>query len=298
MQRSFLEAWLALRQPGGPRREQTAAAWDACQQHLAPEAAASVPPAWRRRWEEMAATLVLLEQQQAGPAQLPGGGDLMAHAGGHELEPSLTARAMDGWQLEVVAENLPSQEIEIQVFPMDAEILFSTSPFAVVDRGITGYHGSGSLGKFSFVAPSKVLRIATPPTSGPVLVDISSHLPPLEESAAVLVQLMAGDCTCSLPVYAAGLRARAAPREGVLYVREQEGQEWAAAATAYCKVYCKDFHGAERFYKDGYTDLLGRFDYASLSGPPGSTGIMEMAALVVSKHGCVIMRIDPPPGLS
>mmetsp|Transcript_26086 Transcript_26086/g.73043 ORF Transcript_26086/g.73043 Transcript_26086/m.73043 type:complete len:192 (-) Transcript_26086:508-1083(-) len=99
-----------------------------------------------------------------------------------------------------------SQEIEIQVFPMDAEILFSTSPFAVVDRGITGYHGSGSLGKFSFVAPSKVLRIATPPTSGPVLVDISSHLPPLEESAAVLVQLMAGDCTCSLPVYAAGLR--------------------------------------------------------------------------------------------
>mmetsp|Transcript_26086 Transcript_26086/g.73048 ORF Transcript_26086/g.73048 Transcript_26086/m.73048 type:complete len:135 (-) Transcript_26086:372-776(-) len=101
-----------------------------------------------------------------------------------------------------------------------------------------------------------------------------------------------------LGLVAVSCRARAAPREGVLYVREQEGQEWAAAATAYCKVYCKDFHGAERFYKDGYTDLLGRFDYASLSGPPGSTGIMEMAALVVSKHGCVIMRIDPPPGLS
>ena len=31
------------------------------------------------------------------------------------------------------------------------------------------------------------------------------------------------------------------------------------------KAYIKEKNGTESFYKDGYTDLRGRFDYASLS---------------------------------
>ena len=33
----------------------------------------------------------------------------------------------------------------------------------------------------------------------------------------------------------------------------------------YVKTYIKEKTGKESFYKDGYTDLRGRFDYASLS---------------------------------
>lgn len=33
----------------------------------------------------------------------------------------------------------------------------------------------------------------------------------------------------------------------------------------YVKAYMMDKNGVESFYKDGYTDLRGRFDYASLS---------------------------------
>ena len=69
-----------------------------------------------------------------------------------------------------------------------------------------GYQDSNSLGKFSFVAPSAVLHIPAPPNGSPVLTDISSALPSLEESAAVLVQLVSGECSCSIPIYAAGLR--------------------------------------------------------------------------------------------
>lgn len=32
----------------------------------------------------------------------------------------------------------------------------------------------------------------------------------------------------------------------------------------YVKIYIKEKNGKESFYKDGYTDLRGRFDYASL----------------------------------
>ena len=38
---------------------------------------------------------------------------------------------------------------------------------------------------------------------------------------------------------------------------------------AYVKVYAKLKNGTVRFFKDGYTDLRGRFDYASLNGPEG-----------------------------
>ena len=31
---------------------------------------------------------------------------------------------------------------------------------------------------------------------------------------------------------------------------------------AYVKVFAKFFHGSVSFYRDGYTDLVGRFDYA------------------------------------
>ena len=38
-------------------------------------------------------------------------------------------------------------------------------------------------------------------------------------------------------------------------------------AKAYVKVYARLNNGTVRFFKDGYTDLRGRFDYASLNAP-------------------------------
>ena len=43
-----------------------------------------------------------------------------------------------------------------------------------------------------------------------------------------------------------------------------------AVSQAYVKVYARLNNGTVRFFKDGYTDLRGRFDYASLnSSAPG-----------------------------
>ena len=51
---------------------------------------------------------------------------------------------------------------------------------------------------------------------------------------------------------------------------------------AYVKVYARLDNGAVRFFKDGYTDLRGRFDYASLNssaeGQPVPLGREELPA--------------------
>lgn len=105
MQRDYMTAWLALRQPGlaGPSQDQLQAAWDSCKRHLVPGSATASSPRWRRRWEELAETLVLLRSpdsglSQAGPAALSGSS---LHAA-----PLLTVRPLDGWALEVIAEAL------------------------------------------------------------------------------------------------------------------------------------------------------------------------------------------------
>ena len=62
----------------------------------------------------------------------------------------------------------------------------------------------------------------------------------------------------------------------------------------YVKVYARMQDGRVRFYKDGYTDLRGRFDYASLSTNE-LDNVSKFSILVLSKdHGAVVREADPP----
>jgi hypothetical protein len=52
--------------------------------------------------------------------------------------------------------------------------------------------------------------------------------------------------------------------------------------------------GTVKFYKDGYTDQRGRFDYASVSTPERSP-VTRFSILVLSdEHGALIREAAPP----
>ena len=56
-------------------------------------------------------------------------------------------------------------------------------------------------------------------------------------------------------------------------------------AKLYVKVYARKADGTVIFHNDGYTDLRGKFDYASVS-PESSANIEEFAVLLMSDdHG-------------
>jgi hypothetical protein len=62
----------------------------------------------------------------------------------------------------------------------------------------------------------------------------------------------------------------------------------------YVKVFARLPDGTVRFHKDGYTDLRGRFDYASLSDDPNA-GAQRYAVLVLDEQrGAVIRDVAPP----
>jgi hypothetical protein len=67
-----------------------------------------------------------------------------------------------------------------------------------------------------------------------------------------------------------------------------------AAPKVYVKVYARLADGQVKFYKDGYTDLRGRFDYASVSTPE-RVPISRFAVLTLSEErGAQIREVAPP----
>jgi hypothetical protein len=69
----------------------------------------------------------------------------------------------------------------------------------------------------------------------------------------------------------------------------------APLAATYVKVYARMRGGGVQFYKDGYTDLRGRFDYATLSTDDLSR-VERFALLVVSDAaGATVLEAGPPP---
>ena len=62
----------------------------------------------------------------------------------------------------------------------------------------------------------------------------------------------------------------------------------------YVKVYARLRDGRVKFYKDGYTDLRGRFDYTSLN--TNELDIVQRFAVLVAsdKNGALVREAAPP----
>jgi len=65
-------------------------------------------------------------------------------------------------------------------------------------------------------------------------------------------------------------------------------------AGAYVKVYARHQDGSVRFYKDGYTDLRGQFEYASLSTNDLDTAQRFSILVLHPEHGAIIREAEPP----
>ncbi|MGE3880178.1 MAG: hypothetical protein AB7I19_14040, partial [Planctomycetota bacterium] len=92
--------------------------------------------------------------------------------------------------------------------------------------------------------------------------------------------------------FANSLDVRWVESYGQVQVFDRDGNR--PAVGCYVKVYARTSAGRVRFHKDGYTDIRGRFDYASLSGA-GAVDVETFAVLVASETaGAMIREVDAP----
>jgi hypothetical protein len=149
--------------------------------------------------------------------------------------------------------NLP--EITLNYYLMDPEFSFSSNPFVSQDSG-----------RFSIIKPNKTATQILPKDR--TTLDIA--LPGEFTKANVLVELIGAGQRKTQAYHANTLKLTLTENYGRLETRDAATDK--PLPKAYVKVYAKLNNGTVRFFRDGYTDLRGRFDYASLNAPENAAG--------------------------
>ncbi len=192
----------------------------------------------------------------------------------------------------------------ISYYLTDPEFLFSSNPFASANRQ-----------QMAIVKPAKSVTQTLPENQDTV----ELPLPAEYEHANVLVEVVGGAQRKTQTYHANSLKLALVENYGRMELRDSVAGK--PVAKAYVKVYARLKNGQVRFYKDGYTDLRGKFDYASLNAgdatsvvprggneTPGKTGIdwpmlapdelgsVERLSLLVlsDAHGALVREVNPP----
>ena len=183
----------------------------------------------------------------------------------------------DGDKIVVRHRNLAT--IEVKYYLMDVELLFSRSPFAQQDGG-----------RLSMIEPNmaEVMQMEKSVS----LKDVSLMIPPSLKNKNLGVEVSGGGLTKNLVVYANSLVVNHSPNMGRVQILTKSGLQ--PLEGAYVKVYARDSAGAVRFYKDGYTDLRGQFDYTSLSTNDLDTTQRFSLLVLHPEHGTSVRESEPP----
>ena len=192
-------------------------------------------------------------------------------------------------------------EVTLNYYLMDPEFSFSSNPFVSQDAG-----------RFSIIKPNKTATQALPKDA----TKLDVPLPGEFAKANVLVEVIGAGKRQTQAYHANTLKLTLTETYGRLETRDVTTDK--PLPKAYVKVYAKLNNGTIRFFKDGYTDLRGRFDYASLNAPENATAppsaempangldypmlkpaelnnVSKLAILVLSDtHGATVKEVDPP----
>jgi hypothetical protein len=169
------------------------------------------------------------------------------------------------------------EAVQVNYHLMDVELLFSRSPFA---------QAGGT--QFAFTRPTATMTMQLPAGKTKIAVPLPDEL----AKRNLLVEVTGAGKTRSVPVFAAEMDVRLTEAYGQVKVTNPTGGR--PLPKVYVKVYARLTNGQVKFHKDGYTDLRGRFDYASVSTPQPQP-VERFAVLVLSEdRGAAIREVAPP----
>ncbi len=205
--------------------------------------------------------------------EIDGKGPQMADADDRaQRQANLAARepgvefTIDAKTLNVTWQNVESARVNYYL--MDVELLFSRNPFVAQSNFTQEVKFPADQSKLSLKLPDNLAK------------------------RNLLVEVSAAGKTRALPYYANAMELKLNENYGQL--RLVDSASGKALPKVYVKAYARLADGTVKFYKDGYTDLRGRFDYASVSTPERAP-VTRFSILVLSdEHGALIRETAPP----
>ncbi|MCY0989073.1 hypothetical protein OV203_18195 [Nannocystis sp. ILAH1] len=190
-------------------------------------------------------------------------------------QPALGITAEQG---RVIIQHHNVTSCQLRFYRMDIELLFSRQPFV-----------QGEVERFSWIEPGATLEVTLTSSEGRTVVEIPQGM----RGANLVIDAVAAGLRRSITHYSHDLATQLAHQYGQVRVLRASTQT--ALPATYVKVYARQHGGAVIFYKDGYTDMRGRFDYATLS-TDDLDRVERFAILLVSDEaGATVLEAPPPP---
>jgi hypothetical protein len=168
-------------------------------------------------------------------------------------------------------------DVQVNYYLMDIELLFSRNPFV-----------QGNSRQFSNILPNRTQQIKLPAKG----TSFEFALPAPLASSNLLVEIVGDGETHSQVYYSNALKVQLIENYGQVQVTQ--GKNSAPLAQVYVKAYARMKDGSVHFYKDGYTDLRGRFDYSSLS--TNELDFVDKFSLLIlsDEYGAIVREANPP----
>ncbi|MGC6564209.1 MAG: hypothetical protein ACON38_01215 [Akkermansiaceae bacterium] len=227
------------------------------------------------RWRELFAdiTAQIAEVEGAGPVVIDDGNREQEQNAAADREPTLDLK-IEGNKATLDHRNVA--EVIVNYYEMDLEFLFSTNPFV-----------SSGTSRFSIIRPNQSVTMKLPRDKKATTFEI----PKQYQASNVIVEILGDGKKTSQAVYANDLKTTLSESMGLLSVRN--GKTDKPLSKAYVKVYALTDQGV-KFFKDGYTDLRGKFDYASVS-TTGLGQVKRFSILVMSEeNGATVLEASVP----
>ena len=178
---------------------------------------------------------------------------------------------------EIVLAYQNLDRVQVNYYLMDIELLFSQNPF------VQQYSS-----QFSHIRPNAAKSVSLPNDE----TSFTVALPEEFHNRNVLVEIVAAGQTKSKAYYSNSMAVQVVENYGHVRVTRAEGN--GSLPKVYVKVYARMKDGTVKFYKDGYTDLRGRFDYTSLN--TNELDFVDKFSLLIlsDEHGAAVKEAAPP----
>ena len=189
------------------------------------------------------------------------------------LEPYLEWE-IDGKQISVEYANIT--KVKIKYYVIDLEVLFSRAPFLMKNN--------------EDLANAKPIKVEE--------YELESNLKSCKFNIAeefydqnVMIEVHGESKQQFLTYYSNSMKVHIIDDFGELKVTDKEDK---ILPKVYIKVIAQNSNGTTKFFKDGYTDIRGKFEYAQINSKSIS-GIQKFAILVMSdSHGALTKEARPP----
>ena len=226
---------------------------------------------WREKFADI--TSQIAEIEGAAPVVNEDGNREQEQQAAAAREPALDLKVA-GTKATLDYQNV--DEVTVNYYEMDLEFLFSTNPFVSSDTS-----------RFSIIRPNQSVTMKLPKGEKTKTFD----LPKQYQASNVIVEVLGGGKKTSKAVYANNLKTTLSETMGLLTVCH--GETGKPLSKVYVKVYANSPDGV-KFFKDGYTDLRGKFDYASVS-TTGPGQVQRLSILVMSEEqGATVLEASVP----